>query len=91
MFRTDLSVARMDLLDRRIAARVALAMSEAEVGLGQIAARIGLDAAVLAAAMAGSVPFTATDLVLIACALRCDPADLLPGAGVLTHADREVA
>lgn len=81
LFRSDHNVARMDFLDRQIADRVALAMSEAGVSLGQIVARTGLSAASLAAELAATAPFTAADLVLVTCALGHELAELLPGPG----------
>ncbi|MFE2956570.1 hypothetical protein [Nocardia tengchongensis] len=71
----------MDFLDRHIADRVALAMSETGVGFGQIVARTGLSAASLGDRVGAAAPFTAVDLVLVACALGRELADLLPGQG----------
>ncbi|MFD7843478.1 hypothetical protein ACFV4K_11165 [Nocardia sp. NPDC059764] len=78
----------MDFLDRHIADRVALAMREAGVGLGQIIARTGLSATSLAAEMGAIAPFSVADLVLVACALGREPAELLPTSA---HVDSEVA
>ncbi|WP_433669672.1 hypothetical protein ACQP06_00545 [Nocardia sp. CA-136227] len=78
----------MDFLDRHIAERVALAMSEAGIGLGQIVARTGLNATSLAAELGAIAPFSVADLVLVACALGREPSELLP---IPARVDSEVA
>ncbi|WP_458687341.1 hypothetical protein [Nocardia tengchongensis] len=78
----------MDFLDRHIADRVAAAMGETGMGLGQIVARTGLSAASLAAVMGAKASFAVADLVLVACALGCEVAELLPGQ---SGADQAVA
>ncbi|WP_460721569.1 DprA-like winged helix domain-containing protein [Nocardia heshunensis] len=71
----------MDLLDQQTADRIAHAMGQAGLDVEQLAARTGLDAAVLTARLAAASPFTVAELVLVTVVLDCDSTQLLTRSG----------
>lgn len=78
---TDLIVARMDLLDRRVADAVRWAMIDAEIDLDQLIIRTGLHLDDLAVKLGAAASFTVHDLIVIAYALNRNPSDFLGGEG----------
>lgn len=78
---TDLTVLHMEHLDHMVAGKVRRAMSDAGLGLGDLAARSGLPASDLRSLLAAHGSFTVDELVRIAAAVDCRILDLLPDEG----------